>query len=376
MDNIVKKSVADVFGIEDPAFKNTVVKVFPATPDTPENIKDFVFRSDVLRRLMVWAASVSLPAGFFGATMKRNLMIYGPTGCGKTALAQVFCARTGRSLIRAQCSEDTEPSSLFGTWRLCRPILKEDPSEEAGLIEKGVAGIARAIEKLAIAVKKTTGVGPEMTWVDGPVLRWARMPNSVLLLDEFDQLPPSVAMSLNAVLDGDDILVPETGERVKPAPGNLLAATANTNGRGSAGGNGGSASLYKGAKRQNVATMDRFFVIHTSYLSEAEERQLLMKQTRVNEAVSTAMATLASKIRTQFLGINEDAGAAGTPLEFTITTRNLLNWAMSYTLMVSTGMQSKLALKEALRMTLLDFATPDERKAVEDTWESVVGANA
>lgn len=373
MDNIIKKSVADVFGINDSAFAKTVVKVFPATPDTPEDIKDFVFQGDVLRRLMVWAASVSLPAGFFGAKMKRNLMVYGPTGCGKTALAQVFCARTGRSLIRAQCSEDTEPSSLFGTWRLCRPLLKEEPTEEAGLIEKGIAGISRAIEKLAIAIKKTTGVGPEMTWVDGPVLRWARTPNSVLLLDEFDQLPPSVAMSLNAVLDGDDILVPETGERVKPAAGCLVAATANTNGRGSAGGNGGSASLYKGAKRQNVATMDRFFAIYVTYLSEAEEKQLLLKQTKVNDAVSTAMAKLAAKIRRQFLGINEDAGSEGVPLEFTITTRNLLNWSMSYTLMVSTGLQSQLALKESLRMTLLDFATPDERRAVEDTWDNLVG---
>lgn len=373
---IVKKSVADVFGINDAAFAKTAVKVFPSTPNTPKSTPDFIFVADTLRRMMVWAASVSLPSGHFGAQMKRNLMVYGPTGCGKTKLIQEFCARTGRSLFRFQCNEDTEPSALFGTWKLCRPIVKDEVAEDAGIIERGIAGIAKSIEKLAVAIKKSTGVGPEMTFVDGPVLRWARTPNSVLLLDENDQLLPSVAMSLNGVLDGDDIVVPETGERITPAPGCLIAATGNTNGRGSAGGNGGSAALYKGVKRQNIATLDRYYVIEAKYLSEGEEKQLLMKQVRIPETAADAMAKLASSIRKRFLGLNEDPGGGAAPLEFTITTRNLLNWGMSYSLLANTGMSSQLAFKEGLRMTLLDFGTADERQAVEDAWDNIVGTVA
>lgn len=371
-DQIVKKSVADVFGINDPAFAKTLVKVFPSTVDTPKLTSDFRFQLDSLRRMMVWAASVSLPAGHFGSSMKRNLMVFGPTGCGKTKLIEEFCARTGRSLFRFQCSEDTENSTLFGSWKLCRPILKEESTEDAGIIEKGIAGIARSIEKLAIALKKSTGVGPEMTFVPGPVLRWATTPNSVLMLDEMDQLLPTVAMSLNAVLDGADIVVPETGERFTPREGCLIAATGNTNGRGSAGGNGGSAALYKGAKRQNIATMDRFFAINATYLTEDEEKDLLMKQVRITDQAATAMAKLAASIRKRFLGLTEDAGGAA-PLEFTITTRNILNWGMSYSLLVATGMASPVAFKEALRMTLLDFGTPEERAAVEDAWDNIVG---
>lgn len=369
---VEKKAVKDVFGLDHPAFAKTQVKVFGSTADTPAVIDGFKFTIDNLRRMMVWAAAASLPDGFFKAKMKRNLMIFGPTGCGKTELVKQFAARTGRPLFRTQCSEDTDQAQLFGSWKLCRPIVKDEQVEDAGILEKGIQGIAKAIEKLAISIKRNTGVGPEMTFVDGPVLRWARTPNAILVLDESDQLLPTVAMSLNCVLDGDDIVVPETGERVKIAPGALVAATANTNGRGSAGGNGGSASLYKGTKRQNIASTDRYFVINASYLSEEEEKELLMNQVGLPDVAATAMSRLAGKVRSLFLGINEDAGANGEPLEFTITTRNLLNWGMSYKLFNVTGMDSKTAFTESLNMTLLDFGSAAERKAVQDLWETIV----
>jgi cobaltochelatase CobS len=369
---IEKKPVKDVFGLDDPAFAKTQVKVFASTVDTPAIVDGFKFTVENLRRMMVWAAAASLPDNFFKANMKKNLMIFGPTGCGKTELVKQFAGRTGRPLFRMQCSEDTDQAQLFGSWKLCRPIAKEEPGEDAGILEKGIQGIAKAIEKLAISIKRNTGVGPEMTFVDGPVLRWARTPNAILVLDESDQLLPTVSMSLNCVLDGDDIVVPETGERIKIAPGALVAATANTNGRGSAGGNGGSASLYKGTKRQNIASMDRYFVINTTYLPEEEEKQLLINQIGLPDVAATAMAKLAGKVRSLFLGLNEDAGANGEPLEFTITTRNLLNWGMSYRLFNVTGMDSKIAFTEALKMTLLDFGSAAERKAVLDLWETIV----
>lgn len=126
-------------------------------------------------------------------------------------------------------------------------------------------------------------------------------------------------------------------------------------------------------KRQNIATLDRFFVINQTYLSEDEEMKLLMDQCKVNGAVAQAMAKLAAQIRLRFLGLNEDAGANGAPLEFTITTRNVLNWAMSFWVLQQLGMPNQDALTESLSFTLLDFGTADERKAVLDAWQLVVG---
>jgi cobaltochelatase CobS len=116
MEASAKKSVLDVFEVQDAAFAKTAVKVFATTPDTPAVTKGFRFVAATLRRLMVWAASASLPAGLFDAQMKRNLMMFRPTGCGKSKLAREFCARTGRSLFTVQCSEDTEPNHFFGSW--------------------------------------------------------------------------------------------------------------------------------------------------------------------------------------------------------------------------------------------------------------------
>ncbi|AET95514.1 cobalamin synthase (plasmid) [Burkholderia sp. SFA1] len=351
MEAIVRKTIDEVFGVDAAPFKasgnqsTTSVRVFAATAETPETIDGFAFEADTLRRVMVWMASGTLPATFAKAKMKRNLMVFGPTGCGKTAMISQVCARTGRSMFRYQCSEDSEASQLFGTWKLCgQQEVGENPSS-----------------------------APQMTFVDGPVLRWARTPNSILLLDEFDQLAPSVAMSLNGVLDGDDILVPETGERIKIAAGSLIVATGNTNGRGSAGGNGGSASLYKGVKRQNIASLDRFFVINATYLAEDEEKKLLQHQVGMAEKAAEAMAKLAATVRSQFLGLNEDAGQNGEPLEFTITTRNLLNWGLTHRLLMAMGLDSTSAFKEGLRMTLLDFGTVAERSAILDSWDNIIG---
>jgi cobaltochelatase CobS len=113
-------------------------------------------------------------------------------------------------------------------------------------------------------------------------------------------------------------------------------------------------------------------VINASYLSEEEEKELLMNQVGLPDVAATAMSRLAGKMRSLFLGINEDAGANGEPLEFTITTRNLLNWGMSYKLFNVTGMDSKTAFTESLNMTLLDFGSAAERKAVQDLWETIV----
>ena len=45
---------------------------------------------------------------------------------------------------------------------------------------------------------------------------------------------------------------------------------------------------------------------------------------------------------------------------------------MSYKLFNVTGMDSKTAFTESLNMTLLDFGSTAERKAVQDLWETIV----
>lgn len=70
----------------------------------------------------------------------------------------------------------------------------------------------------------------------------------------------------------------------------------------------------------NIATMDRFNVMYCTYMEESREAKLIVEQTGTPEVIANAMATLASKIRANFIALTEDAGAGGMAFNFTITT--------------------------------------------------------
>ncbi|SDJ21777.1 AAA family ATPase [Pseudomonas abietaniphila] len=334
LNPIAQKPANEVFNTSSPFFAAMQTKIFQSTEHTPP-VTTFDFGEDDLTRLILWAASAGLPQDMFGAKMKRAMYIFGPSGCGKTMLAEAFAARTGRSVFSLQCSEETTVSDMFGSWKLC---------------------------------------GPDgMKWIYGKVCQWARQPNSILLLDEFDQLHPQVQMGLNGILDGKPIVLDQTGERITIAPGCLIIATGNTNGRGSAGGNGGSAAIYKGTKKMNFASMDRFNVMYVTYMDQSREAKLLETEAKVPAVMATAMTTLAAKIRANFIGLNEDAGSGGMAFQFTITTRNVLNWGMNFKLLVMMRKTPEEAAILALRTTVLDFAPKDEADAILSTWSTIVG---
>ncbi|WP_060495396.1 AAA family ATPase [Pseudomonas sp. GTC 16482] len=324
----------EVFGTTAPFFNGMQTKIFAETRFTPK-IVPYSFDDELLTRLILWAASAGLPQDFFKASIKKATYIYGPTGAGKTTLVEAFASRTGRSVFTVQCSEETTLSDLFGSWKLC---------------------------------------GPEgMKWIYGKVCQWAKTPNSILLLDEFDQLPPQIQMGLNGILDGKPIFLDQTNEVIPIAPGCLIAATGNTNGQGSAGGKGGSATGYRGTKKMNIATMDRFNSMFCTYMEEGREANLIVDQTNTDPLVAKSMATLAAKVRANFIALNEDAGAGGMAFNFTITTRNVLNWAMNYKLLMQMGKTTEESQKLALQVTVLDFAPHDEAAAILSTWSTIVG---
>ncbi|MCE1021420.1 hypothetical protein LU640_28355, partial [Pseudomonas monteilii] len=147
----------------------------------------------------------------------------------------------------------------------------------------------------------------------------------------------------------------------------------NPHGSGSAGGKGGSAAGYRGTKKMNIATIDRFNVMYCTYMEEGREASLIVEQTGTPVVIAQAMATLAAKIRANFIALTEDAGAGGMALNFTITTRNVLNWAMNYRLLMQMGKTTEESQKLALQMTVLDFARHDEATSILKTWSTIVG---
>lgn len=337
---IQRRLVGDVFDAPNHPLAKSVIRILAGEDWVPKPAPHYKINGDVLTRVLIWASAGNLPEGLFGAQMKRSIYAYGPSGAGKTMLFKQFCALTKRPLIRHKCESETTRSMLIGCYKLATPPAPEgsDPS------------VYRA---------------PEMRWVDGPILTWARTPNAVLLLDEIDRLEADVFAGIQDILDENDILVPETGEKVSISKGCLVAATGNTNGRGQTGGKGGSATVYRGARTQNIATLDRFFTLYLTYMSEEEEVDHLVKTTKIPLAIAKAMAQLATIIRNSFIGMDESAGVeTSMTLDFTLTTRNLENWAMTYMLMKGQGLKSHDALNESMRMTFLDFSSQADQSAI------------
>jgi len=167
-----------------------------------------------------------------GVDLHLNVLLTGPTGCGKTSVIAAVASETNTPLIRFNCDGETRVSNLRG---MMKPVAQD-----------GVLSLAFSPGALATAMR-------EGWWV---------------LLDEVDAALPSVLFVLQSVLeDGRALHIPETGETVVADPRFRIFATGNTIGfRASA------RARHSGTNPMNAAFVDRFgMVLSVSYPSKEEE---------------------------------------------------------------------------------------------------------
>jgi len=214
--------------------------------------------------------------------------IFGGSGIGKTEAIRQACAEAKREFLRVQIGPETDRSSLIIKFAL-------------------IAG--------------------DSVCVEGPVL--AAMRNgSVLMLDELDRGTDDL-MCLQGILEGNPVLIEETGEVVHPAPGFTVIATGNTGGRGDVSGK------FIAANELDHAFLERFKVVYKMEPpGEAVEVQILMgymKKFRGNgtaltdrdKAVVTSLCTWAKQIRA-----TEENG----DISFSVSTRRLTFIVEQYTI--------------------------------------------
>jgi MoxR-like ATPase len=268
-------------------------------PLAPEK-RPFIFPSDQVKDV-----AVAMKLGM-------NVMLTGPTGCGKTALPRALCAELGEPLIRFNCDGETRVSNLRGM--------------NVPAAEDGVLTLRFSPGDLAICMREGYKV----------------------LLDEIDAALPSVRFVLQPVLEEDNrtLHVPETGETIVAAKGFGVFATGNTVGYRAS-----SRAQHAGTTSMNAAFLDRFgMVIACDYPNRAEE----FKRIRVNvpeceEDIIEAICRVAEELRSD------------EKFKSDFSTRRCIQWAR---LMVEYDFENILHVSELALVRKLEFAT-DARVARE-----------
>jgi len=127
--------------------------------------------------------------------LQKPVLVEGPAGTGKTALAKSVADASGRPLIRLQCYEGLDESKAIYEWDYRRQLLQlqlQQGDSTASLTESGIFG--------------------EEFLLSRPLLAAIRSPEPVvLLIDEVDRLDIESEALLLEVLSEFQVSVPELG---------------------------------------------------------------------------------------------------------------------------------------------------------------------
>ena len=247
------------FSVKGPLGKNTFEVWDGAHPDTP-----------AINDKYVWPEQTSI--ALVQMVRHRNVMLFGPAGCGKTEFVQQIAARLGRPLVLISCDASTDAATLVG---------------------------------MTVPARDGQGV----TFQPGQLARAIATPGAIVCLDEPSVARPGALFALQNVLTNNRALyVQETGQRICVAPGVLFFATDNTSGMG-----GGSRRGFHGTQALNTATLDRFGVrIKMNWHDAATETRILMSHvsgcTRaladlLVSAATTTRAAADTQVLTEGLGL-------------------------------------------------------------------------
>ena len=310
-------SVRHTFDIDAPDGIEVLGKA-QASAFTPALDTNYKFRKSVVSDVLAWLQFSDEP-----------LYITGPTGSGKSSLVCQVAARLNLSVQRVTAHSRLEAPELIGHHTL---------------------------------------VDGDMMFVDGPLTTAMRY-GQLFLLDEIDLLDPATAAGLNGILEGDPLVIPENGgELVKPADGFRFVATGNTAGGGDRNG------MYQGTMRQNMAFMDRFWIMEVGYPEQSDEELILEKTAPgLPQVVRGPLVEIANTIREAFMG---DGRGDAPPLDVTMSTRTLVRWAQMIAMFRGLSRQGINPVSHALDRALAYKASPETREALHEIVQRHLGDGA
>ena len=225
----------------------------------------------------------------FAIKRRKNLLIVGPTGCGKSCLAINVMARLKEKCEIFSCTGETSVDEL-----IAKPWIVEQDSQSITVVVHGAA--LRAYKD---------GKG--------------------LLLEEVDFAVPDMLAGMHRIMETNSMYyVCNVGaqEVIAKHTGFFVIGTANTIGTGE------DAFRYAGTKPLNQAFMNRFsYTIRMDYLDKKRELKVLKNKTGIPEACARQLIEAANDAR-DAADPTRISGAPGSQrVMATISTRDLLEWS-------------------------------------------------
>ena len=349
--------ISEVFDIDAP--DTALVEVYTdRTEYVPEINPSYVFTKGQVKKALQWLSG----------RFKKNLMLTGPTGCGKSSFVEQVAARLNIEVFRIGCHGKMEYPEMLGTNQLVNAASRM-ASEDDGVLKKAAGAIkmlfkgAEEGESLLHFFKRMMSNGVITQYQYGPTICAAsRFDGGILLVDEVNFLHPSTIGGFNGLLDNGNILIPETGEIIIPKPGFRIAVTGNSLEGGD------DMALHKGVQRMNVAFMNRFLTIRCDYMSATDEARHLGKVvSRVPGNLINAMIQTATDARAAYKN-----GIIGT----VVSTRILETWAkLVESDQVGIRREPTTLLADTLAFALLDGADQVDAAAITNNLTKSIDDN-
>ncbi|MDF1882732.1 CbbQ/NirQ/NorQ/GpvN family protein [Sulfurimonas sp. SAG-AH-194-C21] len=179
------------------------------------------------------------------ASMNLPILIKGPTGCGKTRFIEAMGEKLNRNVYTVVCHDDLSAADLIG-----RHLIDENGTY----------------------------------WQDGPLTKAVRE-GGICYLDEIIEARKDTTVVLHSLADYRRVLpIDRTGELIEAHPNFMLVVSYNP----------GYQNVLKGMK---PSTKQRFIALSFNYPNAEVEKEIIIKESGVDEDTAQKLVTIADEIR-------------------------------------------------------------------------------